>query len=393
MTKIVSNILDKFSQHFISISFLVACKKSLRIFSVRYKTQVIIYYSHWWLKMLKISVVGLGLMGKQHLKAIRDHPNCCLLSIIDNSEEAKLFSKTECCPFFRNLEDAISKSKPDGLIIATPNSRHFEDGMLGLKSGIPILIEKPISDSIVDAEKLIEFGNRTQIPILTGYHRRHNPIIFDIKKKLDNGVIGDIVSMHGMFWLYKPSDYFKQVWRTLEGAGPIYINLSHDIDLMRHFLGEIKSVLAVGSNNTRGFEVEDTAVAILNFESGVIGSISISDTIVSPWSYELTSNENPAYHHTTANCYWIGGTDGSIELPKGTFWSHNGKKSWWEPISSTTTVNKKSNPLLNQIDNFVNVILGKEKPLVSGLEGLKTSAVIDAIKRSTFTGVFEKPRF
>ena len=158
-------------------------------------------------------------------------------------------------------------------------------------------------------------------------------------------------------------------------------------------LGEIKSVQAIATNQTRGFGVEDTSVALLNFSSGVVGSISISDTIVSPWSYELTSNENPIYHHTTQNCYWIGGTDGSIELPKGTFWSHKGDKSWWAPISSTATVNRQSNPLFNQINNFVNVIQGNEKPVVSGLEGLKTSAVIEAIKLATLSGGLEKPKF
>ena len=58
-----------------------------------------------------------------------------------------------------------------------------------------------------------------------------------------------------------------------------------------------------------------------------------------------------------------------------------------------TPINKKSNPIFNQIDNFVNVTLGKEYPLVSGFEGLKTIDVIGAVKRSTLTGVFEKPRF
>ena len=343
--------------------------------------------------MLKLSIVGLGLMGKQHLKAIIEHPDCQIDSIIDKSNEANLIAKKLGCIFYRNLKEALLETKPDGLIISTPNSRHFEDGLLGLESNIPILVEKPISNSLEDAKKLVDFGIKIGVPILTGYHRRHNPIVAEIKKKLNDGVIGKVVAMHGMFWLYKPTEYFEQVWRRLNGAGPIYINLSHDIDLMRHLLGEIKSVQAVAKNKIRGFEVEDTAVAILNFSSGVVGSISISDTIVSPWSYELTSNENPAYHHTTANCYWIGGTDGSIELPKGTFWSHNGKKSWWEPISSITKVNKKSDPILNQINNFINVISGKEKPLVSGCEGLRTSAVVDAIKLATITGLVEKPRF
>ena len=343
--------------------------------------------------MLKISIAGLGLMGKQHLKAITDHPNCTVASIIDGTDEAKKIAKNNGLPYFTNLTEAIVKTKPDGLIIATPNSSHFENGMLALENGIPILIEKPISDSIVQGEKLVRYAEKINIPILIGYHRRHNLIASEIKKKLCDGVIGNIVAMHGMFWLYKPTEYFNQVWRKSEGAGPIYINLSHDIDLMRHFLGEIESVQAVASNKTRGFNVEDTAVAIFNFESGVVGSISLSDTIVSPWSYELTSNENPIYPHTTENCYWIGGTEGSIELPKGTFWSHKGDKSWWAPISSTSAVNKKSNPIFNQIENFINVIQGKEEPIVSGLEGLKTSAVIDAIKLATLSGMLEKPKF
>ena len=343
--------------------------------------------------MLRISIVGLGLMGKQHLKAIHEHPNCKIASIIDNTIEAKGIAFERGHPYFTSLKEAIIESKPDGLIVATPNTHHFQDGFLALEAGIPILVEKPISDSLDDAVKLIDLGKKNNVPILTGYHRRHNPSVFEVKKKLDEGYIGKVVAMHGMFWLYKPDDYFDQVWRKKAGAGPIYINLSHDIDLMRHLLGEVESVQAISKNEIRGFDVEDTAVAILNFSSGTVGSISISDTIVSPWSYELTSNENPAYHHTLENCYWIGGTDGSIELPKGTFWSHKGHKSWWEPISSTSIENNKSNPILNQLDNFLNVILGNDKPLVSGLEGLKTSAVIDAIKRATKTSKIERPRF
>ena len=74
------------------------------------------------------------------------------------------------------------KIKSDDLIAATSNSNHFKDRMMALKSGIPILIEKPISDSLSAAE-LVEFGKKN-VPILTGYHRRHNPIVFEIKKKL-----------------------------------------------------------------------------------------------------------------------------------------------------------------------------------------------------------------
>ena len=343
--------------------------------------------------MLKISIVGLGLMGQQHLKAANEHASCKVTSVIDNTETAKEIAIRKGIPYYSSLTNAIRETKPDGIIIATPNYQHFEDAWLSLEAGIPVLIEKPISDSLEDGAKIVSQAEKLGVPILTGYHRRHNPIIYDIKEKLNSGFIGKIVAVHGMFWLYKPDEYFEKSWRKSNGAGPVYINLCHDIDLMRYLLGEIESVQSISSNKNRCLEVEDTSVSILNFASGVVGSISVSDTIVSPWSYELTSNENPAYHHTSANCYWIGGTDGSIELPKGTVWAHKGNKSWWEPITSMTTVNKKSNPILNQLDNFIKVIQGHEKPIVTGLEGLKTSAVISAIKRASETNAVERPNF
>ena len=122
--------------------------------------------------MLNISIIGLGLMGKQHLKAIQEHPDCAVASIIDNSSDAKDIAFQQGHPYFKSLEEAITVARPDGLIVATPNSRHFQDGILALEAGIPILIEKPISDSLDDAAKLIELGRKKNIPILTGYHRR-----------------------------------------------------------------------------------------------------------------------------------------------------------------------------------------------------------------------------
>ena len=96
------------------------------------------------MKMIKLSVVGLGLMGKQHVAAINDHPNCSLDSIIDSNDDVRALAASEGCFFYSNINEALSKTRPDGLIISTPNAHHFEDGLAGLKHGIPILVEKPI---------------------------------------------------------------------------------------------------------------------------------------------------------------------------------------------------------------------------------------------------------
>ena len=68
----------------------------------------------------------------------------------------------------------------------------------------------------------------------------------------------------------------------------------------------------------------------------MLGTISVSDTVVSPWSWELTSGENPAYPHTGETCYTVGGTLGSLSIPHLDLWRNPAEPSWWEPIGRGT---------------------------------------------------------
>ena len=157
------------------------------------------------------------------------------------------------------------------------------------------------------------------------------------------------------------------------GGGPLLINLVHDIDLKRYSIGEMESVLSFESNAIRGRETEDNAVIILKFENGSLGTLSVSDAIISPWSWELTSKENPIYPNQKQKCYWIGGTHGSLELPLSKIWKSTKKRSWWEPITyNENKVDKTNNNLLNeQLVNFLAVIKNKEEPVCSGLVWFK----------------------
>lgn len=165
-----------------------------------------------------------------------------------------------------------------------------------------------------------------------------------------------------------------------KGAGPISVNLVHDVDLVRYLCGEVVSVQAQATHSSRGFENEDVAAAVLRFDNGAIGTITVADTVVAPWSWEMTSREYPTYPPTSQSCYLFGGTHGSLSVPDLTLWSHQGERDWWNPISATTLPREASDPLVNQIAHFADVIAGKEAPLVSGSEGLKTLQVIEAIQ-------------
>lgn len=334
-----------------------------------------------------IAVVGAGLVGIRHIDAIARAANVNLAAIVDTSDVAARMASELKVDFFGSLDELFKHRKVDGAILSTPTPLHVEQGIQCIEAQCPVLIEKPIAVTAKDAYALVTRGHESGVPILVGHHRRHNPLIQKAHALIAAGEIGDVRSAQGTCWLYKPDDYFEIApWRTKKGAGPISVNLVHDIDLMRYLLGDVTRVQATAARSARGFENEDVAAAVLTFHSGVIGTMSVSDTIVSPWSWELTAAENPAYPVTNQSCLMIGGSKGSLSIPDLTVWSNQGRRSWWEPISATSYPQASSEPLVNQIEQFAAVITGKAEPLVSGFEGMKTLQVVEAIQRSAETG-------
>lgn len=334
-----------------------------------------------------IAVVGTGLIGQRHAKLIEAGADATLSAIVDPTDAARVFAGEIDAPWFGSIADMLAANRPDGVIIATPNQLHLDHGLQAVAAGLPALIEKPIADSVAAAEKLVSAAEAAGVPLLIGHHRRHNPLIADAKAKIESGALGKLVAVNAMFWLYKPDDYFDVEWRRQPGAGPVYINLIHDIDLMRHLVGEVTSVQAIQSSAARGHEVEDTAAALITFDNGTLGTITASDSIVSPWSWEQTAGENPAYPATDQHCYLIGGTKGSISLPNGEVWGQDEPRSWWRDFQrSGPAAPSDADPLVRQIAHFCDVIWGDATPLVSGREGLQTLRVIEALKRSAECG-------
>lgn len=336
------------------------------------------------MKTPRIAVLGAGLIGQKHIALVRQEAE--LAAIVDPSSSAKLAAENLGSKWFPDLATYLAADRPDGIIIATPNQLHVEHGLDCVAAGIPILIEKPIADAALPAERLVSAAEQAGVPILVGHHRRHNPLIGAAKDALQSGRLGNIVAVNVQFWLYKPDDYFEVDWRRQKGAGPVFINLIHDIDLLRFLCGEIALVQARESRRIRGNEVEDTAVILLEFESGALGTVTVSDAIAAPWSWELTAAENPAYPATGASCYTIGGDAASLSLPDLTLWHYPDRKSWWEGLEKTALHYVPEDPLLLQIRHFCEVIEGRVQPMVSGREGLAALRVVEAIKQAAISG-------
>ena len=199
---------------------------------------------------VRLGVVGAGLVGQRHIDVVVANPELELVGIVEPGDAAVRTAQSAGCRLYESLETLLDDGKPDGVIIATPNSLHVEQALLCVQANTPVLVEKPIAVSSSEAAKLVVAAEKADVPILVGHHRRHNPIIKRAKDIVVSGGIGDVRAVQGTCWFYKPDHYFEESpWRKENGAGPIAVNLVHDVDLIRHLVGEVVSVHAHGDSS------------------------------------------------------------------------------------------------------------------------------------------------
>jgi len=337
-------------------------------------------------RKVRLAVLGAGLIGKRHIQHVLAAQRAELLAVVDPMPLGQQIAQETGTKWFPSFAAMIETDRPDGVIVATPNQAHVANGLEAIAAGVPALIEKPIADDIAAGEKLIGAAEAAGVPLLVGHHRRHNPMIQKAKEIIDSGELGRILVANAMFWLFKPDDYFDIDWRRRAGAGPVFLNLIHDVDNLRYLFGDIVAVQGRESNAIRGNVVEETSVILMEFSSGLLATASVSDAVVAPWSWEMTTGENPVYPKTEEACYVIGGTHGSLTVPALDVWKNGINRSWWEPFEKRRVAVQDEDPLALQIRQFCKVICGDEAPLVSGREGLNTLKVIMAVKQSAASG-------
>lgn len=337
---------------------------------------------------LRIAVVGAGLIGHCHIQLIQKSESCELSSIVDPAPGAADFAREVGVPIYPALTDLFATEKPDGIIVATPNSLHVENGLDCVEHSVPVLIEKPIADSVENAERLAEAAESANLPLLVGHHRRHSPILAKAHETIEDGTLGPIATVMGSAMFYKPDHYFEEgPWRREAGGGPILINMIHEVDSLRWLCGKIVAVQAFTSNETRGFPVEDTAAINLRFANGALGTFLLSDTAVSARSWEQTSRENTSYaYYPDEDCYLISGTRGSLAVPTMRLKTYEGEGSWWEPFSEGVVAVDRADPLARQLEHFCSVIRGETEPLVTACEGVQTLRATLAIHEAAQTG-------
>lgn len=337
---------------------------------------------------LRVGLIGAGNMGRQHAKLLSENSDTTIVGVADphSNTVADAFD----VPRFPDHRTLLEAGLASAVIIANPNTLHVDTAIDCLDAGVAAFLEKPAAPTHREALRLVEAVERTSGLLLIGHHRRHHPSIVAARSLIADGRLGTLVAVSGLWAARKHETYFDEQWRRSPGGGVMFINLVHDLDLLRYLLGEVTMVQAMASRATRGLVVEDTASVNLRFENGVLGSFVGTDAGASPWGWDQATND-PAtalpYERDSA-AYFLTGTEGAMSIPDLALFGYAGEEEgeWRRPLSRTYAPMGHGDSYTRQLAHFVDVARGMAEPIVSAADAARTAALIEAAHLSIRTG-------
>ncbi|MEI7905223.1 MAG: Gfo/Idh/MocA family oxidoreductase, partial [Candidatus Firestonebacteria bacterium] len=281
--------------------------------------------------------------------------------------------------------------KPEAAIIATPNSTHAELTIKCLKAGIKVLCEKPMANTIEEANAMLKaykkYGGFLQI----GFNLRYMFMMREMRKIIDAGIIGEVMHIH---YLQTPGSRGR-LWIVdkKKAGGLFYEKLCHQVDIFRYFMGDVKSVDVFAAPNVLPqYTINDNVYASYRMAKGKVGHISFFASLAAVVG--LKEKDFPKYGHY--NRYDIMGTKGSISH---THWDHTilvtrRKKVKDAMISAVYSKKVYSLKKYPDMDNyckfedldFIHRVLHNKKEYTSPYDSLKTMKAVVASEKSAETG-------
>jgi len=327
----------------------------------------------------RILIVGLGSMGKVHLRLAREllpNANICVLRHHECKESLEY---ANAC--FSSLEEALVFA-PQVAVIANPSTFHMQVAIPLAQVGAHLLVEKPLSVSSTNVEKLISTINSKGTVLAIGYNLRFLPSLKLFRDHLKNReLIGKIYSVRCETGQYLPSwrnntDYRNGVSARHKLGGGVLLELSHEIDYIRWIFGEIDWISAVlVKQSDLEIDVEDSAHLILGIKENSENSKFIANI-----------NLDFIRHDTTRLCTVIG-EKGSLRWNGITrvveHYKVNSKK--WEILFKDESQQYDSYRL--EWQHFLSCINNKAKPLITGEDGFKVIQIIEAARLAAETGI------
>jgi predicted dehydrogenase len=324
------------------------------------------------MKVERIAVVGLGSIGRRHLRLISKIRPEIEIIVVRSGYGAAWKEEKIATKIVTSIEEAIQWGI-QAAIISSPASLHLQQSLQLANSGVNLLIEKPLSNSLDGIEELLKTENENGIIAQIGYVLRYDPGAIKFKQWLDHKNIGEILHARIVCGSYLPDwrpgqNYRNTVSASQELGGGVLFELSHELDYLHWFFGKPIDVQAILRNSgTLDINVEDQADLLLTSSQNY------------PIIVQLDFNR----HRTVRECQVI--------LNKGELiWNATKKDVSWRPYDDEPEVfqynNERDYMYNKQIESFLESVEKKSKPAVTIHDGIAVMQLIEAARNSNTNG-------
>jgi hypothetical protein len=321
------------------------------------------------LKARRMAIVGLGSIGRRHLRVLKTiRPE--IEVVLVRSGKGGDWPEEDLASFdVRTAADAVSIGV-DAAIIASPAPFHVEQAKTMVKSGIPVLIEKPLSDRKAGVDELAALAKKNDVKALIGYVLRYSKSFQNFLAKVKSGQVGDPLFVHVECGSYLPDwrpeqDYRKTASAKTELGGGVLLELSHELDYANTLFGPLECVNAIVKNTgSLGVDVEDFAHMVF-----------LSKSLGCPVMVSIDFCRRDAVRTCS-----IHGTQGTL------CWDGINDKVTWQSASGAVEIEtffiERDEMFCHQIKHFLECIESEEKPRVTIDDAAEVLDLIEAAKRA-----------
>lgn len=236
--------------------------------------------------MIQFLLFGFGHIGKRHAELIAGHPNAAIAGIIEIDKEKYEGDYT----FFESFKEwKTAGNKADVAIIALPNSLHISMAKEAVRSGMHVLVEKPMGLYASECEELVTLGRELNKKVFVVKQNRYSPPSKWMKEVVDSGIIGEIYEVHiRCFWnrddrYYRDGQKSPINWRGSKeyDGGVLFTQFSHFIDVMYWVFGDIGNIQTrlFNHNHKKSTEFPDSGMVHFDFLKKGHGSLHFSTSV------------------------------------------------------------------------------------------------------------------
>ena len=219
--------------------------------------------------MTRVALIGLGTMGRNHLRVLSDLDGAELAAVCDQDREAvEDVGRTHSIPGYCSWSEMLEREQLDAAVVAVPTRFHMEVGLAALAQGLHVLVEKPIATNLEEGRRLVDAAQAAQRVLAVGHIERFNPAVRELQRRVGAGEIGRIYQIQARRLGPFPA--------RIRDVGVVIDLATHDLDVMYTLAASRVERLYAETEQRIHTEHEDILNALLKFENGLLGVLQVN---------------------------------------------------------------------------------------------------------------------